>query len=178
MRENDLDASVAEQLAGVLRESLATGDKVDPELLDFADNVIRAHQVYVQLLFVSMVVDRITQLTHYFDALDSVVEFVDTEDLAEASTAEKIRAISAFNQAIKTKVEIISSMMASKDGIGMLTANMKDTFGDAASLTGSGSVSDSNPLVFLENLPADQRQRVLAAATRIFVENMKNRKEE
>jgi hypothetical protein len=168
---------MTEQLTGILRESLTTGEKVDSALLDFADNVIRAHQIYVHLLFVSMVVDRITQLTHYFEALDSVVEVLDTEDLAEASTAEKIRAIAAFNQAIKTKVEIITSMMASKDGIGMLVSNMKDTFGDTASLTKAG-VSEENPLATIENLPADQRQRVLAAITRLFTNKMKEGKEE
>jgi hypothetical protein len=174
MTYRDADSSMAEQLASELQAAVISGEYVDQELIELADNVLGAHQIYVQLLYVGMVVDRITQLAHYFEALDSIVEMVDTEDLAEASTGEKIRAISALNQAIKTKVEIISSMMASKDAVGMLTSSMKDTFSSESGLAPVG-VPDSQADFFtkMQNLPPDQRQRVVAVTLNKLVDSMK-----
>ena len=162
---NDTEMSMAQQLTAELHMAVSSGDEVDPQLIELADNVISAHQVYVQLMYGSMVVDRITQLTHYFDALDATVEALDTEDLAEASTGEKIRAVSALNQAIKTKIEIINNMMASKDAIGMIAANMKDTFGAVEVLAEGVSAEGQEAfLAKMQALPADQRQRVLSVA--------------
>ena len=171
---SDTEISMTQQLTTELHMAVASGDEVDPQLIELADNVIHAHQVYVQLLFVTMVVDRITQLTHYFEALDSVVEILDTEDLAEASTGEKIRAVSALNQAIKTKVEIINNMMASKDAVGMITANMKDTFGAAEALSdGMTSEGQEQFLTKMASLPPNQRQRVLSVTVTALQEALK-----
>jgi len=162
---SDPDLSMTQQLTTELHMAVSSGEEVTPELIALAENVIHAHQVYVQLLYVSMVVDRITQLTHYFDALDSVIEVLDTEDLSEASTGEKIRAVSGLNQAIKTSVEVINNMMASKDAIGMITANMKDTFG-AAEVISEGMTAEGQEtfLAKMSSLPANQRQRILSGA--------------
>ena len=172
----DTDSSMAEQLASELQAAVISGEYVDQELIELADNVLSAHQVYVQLLYVGMVVDRITQLAHYFEALDNIVEVIDTEDLAEATTSEKIRAVSALNQAIKTKVEIISNMMASKDAIGMLTASMKDTFSGESTL--AVPTADSTQADFftkMQDLPPDQRQRVVAVALNKLVDSMERK---
>jgi hypothetical protein len=173
---DNTEISMAQQLTTELYMAVSSGEEVDPELIELADNVIRAHQVYVQLLYVSMVVDRITQLTHYFDALDATVEILDTEDLAEASTGEKIRAVSALNQAIKNKIEIINNMTASKDAIGMITANMKDTFGAAETLTeGITKEGQEQFLNKLLSLPSNQRQRILSMVVTAIQEGLAER---
>jgi hypothetical protein len=166
------DASMASDMAGELREALETGDRVDPAMIDLAENMLHAHQVYVQLLYVGMVVDRITQLPYYFEVLDSIVETLDTEELAEATTAEKIRSTSALNMAIKTKVDVISSMMASKEAVGMITASMKDTFGDGETILEEGGAS-KDLLERLKDLPAHTRQRILGMAVNHITDEMK-----
>ena len=164
MRNSSGDPSaVVENMAGQLLEAVSTGDAVDPELIEYAEQVIQAHQVYVQLLYVGMVVEQITKLTMYFAAQDDLVEDLDLESILEGTPAEKIRAVSALNQAIKTKVEIIGSMMASKEAIGMLTANLKDTFGEGEALLKEGG-ADNNFMDALRALPPEQRQRVLGTA--------------
>ena len=67
--ERDIDSSMAEHLTAELKTAVLSGEFVDQDLLDLADNVLSAHQIYVQLLYVGMVVDRISQLSFYFDAL-------------------------------------------------------------------------------------------------------------
>lgn len=156
-------SSLALEIASQLLDAVQTGAKtVDKQLLDMAENVLHAHAVYVQLLYVAMVVDQITRLTQYFETLDELVETVDIEDFAEASTAEKVRGISAMNMAIKTKVEVINNMMASKEAIGMLISSMKDTFGSGDLIETTGI--SKTLLEKLQSLPAEQRQRVLTTA--------------
>ncbi len=166
------DSTMALDMAGSLREALETGDRVDKELIDLAENMLHAHQVYVQLLYVGMVVDRITQLPYYFEVLDDIVETLDTEELAEATTAEKIRSTSALNMAIKTKVEVINSMMASKEAVGMITASMKDTFGEGEIDLKEGGAS-KDLLTRLSDLPAHQRQRILGMTVNLITEEMR-----
>ena len=65
-------------------------------------------------------------------------------------------------------------MMASKEAVGMLTANMQDTFGSKQNLSSTGVTGgDDQFLAKLQKLPADQRQRVVAVAMRSLVEAMK-----
>lgn len=163
MRNSEDPSAIVENMAGQLLAAVSTGDAVDADLIDYAEQVIQAHQVYVQLLYVGMVVEQITKLTMYFAAQDDLVEDLDLEAILESTPAEKIRAVSALNQAIKTKVEIIGSMMASKEAIGMLTASLKDTFGDGEVLLKEGG-ADNNFMEALKALDPEQRQRVLGTA--------------
>jgi hypothetical protein len=167
----DSKENIVHKMASQLLDAVETGEKVDPELIDYAQNVIEAHQMYVQLLYVGMVVDQITQLTHYFDTLDSTVEILDTEDLAETDPSVKVRAVAALNMAIKTKVDVINNMMASRDAIGMLVASLKDTFGERETLLAEGG-ADSNLLEMITKLPAAQRQRVLGTAVNVIRNSM------
>ena len=169
MRHESTD--IVHELSGELLEAVMSGGKVSSELIALAENVIHAHQVYVQLLYVGMVVGQITELANFLDALDNLVADVDMEDLAEADTAVKLRGITAFNQAIKTKVEIISNMMASKDAIGMLTSSLKETFGDSETLLEEGG-ADSNMLEKLKSMTPEARQKVLGTAVAKLRESM------
>ena len=163
-------ARVAHEMAGTLLSSVIEGEKVDKELLDYAENIIEVYQLYAQLLYVGMVVDRIGQLPYYFDALDSITYDLDTEDLAEADASVKLRAVSAFNHAIKTKVDVIGTMMASKDGTGILRAGLRDTFGERAELPSYGD--DKNLLEKLGEYTPEQRQRILGGVINVLRTSM------
>ena len=64
-------------------------------------------------------------------------------------------------------------MMASKDAIGMITANMKDTFGAADVLAeGVNAEGQEAFLAKMQALPADQRQRVLSVAVEAIRKSM------
>lgn len=171
MRNPENPSAIVETMAAELLEAVSTGENVDSELIEYAENVIRAHQVYVQLLYVGMVVEQITQLVLYFKTQDELVEDLDTKVLAQANNAEKIRAVTALNSAIKTKVEIINSMMASKDAIGMLTSSLRDTFAGGDSLLIEGG-ADENILNMLKELPSDQRQRIVGYAVNALRKGM------
>jgi hypothetical protein len=160
---------VAHEMATTLLSTVIDGDKVEKGLLEYAENIIQVYQLYTQLLFVGMVVDRITQLPYYFDAIDSIVQDLDVEDLAEADTSAKLRAVSAFNHAIKTKVDVIGTMMASKDGTGILKASLRDAFGETEQPKGE---EDKNLLDRLAGLSAEKRQRVLGGVINVLRDSL------
>jgi len=170
MRTGD-DIDIVHELSGELLAAVTSGGKVSNELIDYAENVIQAHQVYVQLLYVGMVVGQINSLADYLNAMDQLAADIDIEDLAEADVPVKVRGITAFNQAVKTKVDIISSMMASKDAIGMLTSSLRETFGQKDSLLEEGG-ADSGMMQKLKDMSPEVRQRVLGAAVSKLRESM------
>lgn len=151
---------VVHRMAGQLLEAVTSGDKVSDELIEAAENIIQTHQLYVQLLYVGMVVGRITQLQHYFDALDAIIEVVDTEDLAESDTATKLRAASVYNQSIKTKIDVINTMMSSRDAIGLLISSLKTTFGSGEEVT-DDEAPTKDLMSKLRNMPPAKRQEIL-----------------
>jgi hypothetical protein len=113
-----------------------------------------------------MVVDRITQLPHYFNALDAIVEDVDTHDLAEADATTKLRAVTAINAAIKSKVDIINNMVASKDATGLLVANFKDMFGHNIELFEEGEGQEL--MSKIQGMKPEKRQRVLGGVVNLL----------
>jgi len=166
---------VAHEMANTLLATVLDGDKVEKGLLDYAENIIQVYQLYTQLLFVGLVVDRITQLPYYFDALDSIVKDLDMEDLAEADTSSKLRAVSAFNHAIKTKVDVIGTMMASKDGTGILKSGLRDAFGETVQPKGE---EDKNLLDKLSGLPPEKRQRILGGVINVLRDSLEGEDDE
>jgi len=169
-------ASLVHQLATELLDAVATGEQVDPELLVQAEKFIQAHQLVVQLLYVGMVVDRISQLPHYFDALDAIIEDVDMRDLAEADAGTKLRAVGAINAAIKSKVEIINNMMASKDATGLLVANLRETFGETVNLFEEGGGKDL--MTKIQEMTPEKRQRFLGGVISSLKTAMKESEDE
>jgi hypothetical protein len=148
-------------MAGELLDAISSGDQVSEELIDSAESMIQAHQLYVSLLYVGMVMDRVTQLQYYFDALDEVVEEVDTKDLAEADPQTKLRAISVLNASIKSKIDVINSMMATRDAVGLLISSMKDhQFGPTTEIV-EDTTAGKDLMARLQNMKPEQRQKVL-----------------
>ena len=78
--------------------------------------------------------------------------------------------MSAFNHAIKTKVDVIGTMMASKDGTGILRAGLRDTFGERAELPSYGD--DKNLLEKLGEYTPEQRQRILGGVINVLRTSM------
>ena len=153
-------SNVVNGMAGQLLEAVTSGDKVSQELIDTAENIIQTHQLYVQLLYVGMVVERIGQLQNYFTALDSVIEDIDTEDIAEADVAGKLRAASVYNQSIKNKIDVINTMMSSRDAIGLLITSLKNTFGgEQEAKEDAGAAGDL--MAKLQDMKPAKRQEIL-----------------
>lgn len=162
----------AQMVTTDLLEAIKTGQRVDAELISYAEDVIQVHQLIVQLAFVGLIIDWLPQLSNYNVALDNLVEQIDTEDMAEATIGEKIRAASVLNQSIKTTVDVITHMMASKDAVNMLIASLKDTFGpeNAALLEEGGA--NKNLIERFQRLPTDQRQQLLAGVVTLIKTKM------
>ncbi len=152
--------SMVHQMAGELLDAISSGDQVSEGLIDSAESMIQAHQLYVSLLYVGMVMDRVTQLQYYFDALDEIVEEVDTKDLAEADPQTKLRAVSVLNNAIKAKIDVINSMMATRDAVGLLISSMKDQFGPTTEVV-EDTTAGKDLMARLQNMKPEQRQKVL-----------------
>lgn len=152
--------SIVHQMAGELLDAITSGDQVSEELINSAESMIQAHQLYVSLLYVGMVMDRVTQLQYYFDALDEVVEEVDTKDLAEAEPQTKLRAISVINGAIKSKIDVINSMMATREAVGLLISSMKDQFGPTTEIVEDSSAG-KDLMARLQSMKPEARQKVL-----------------
>lgn len=151
---------VVQQMAEQLLEAVTKGDTVSEDLIETAENIIQTHQLYVQLLYVGMVVERITQLQHYFKALDTVIEDVDTEDLAEADVGSKLRAVSSLNQSVKNNIEVVNTMMASREAVNMLLTQMKEAFADDH-ITVETTEAGQDIVSKLESMAPDKRQEIL-----------------
>lgn len=154
-------SGVVQQMAEQLLEAVTKGDKVSEELIETAENIIQTHQLYVQLLYVGMVVERISALQHYFKALDVVLEDVDTEDLAEADAGTKLRAVSSFNQSIKNNIEVVNTMMASREAVNMLLTQMRDAFADDHRIAVDNPEASQDIVGKLEAMAPDKRQEIL-----------------
>jgi len=152
-------------MANSLLEAAVTDTVIEKGLIDQAETLITVHQLYVQLLYVGIIIDRIAQLPSYLDSLDSIVEDIDLEDIAEANVQVKIRAISALNQAIKTKVELVNSMMASKEAVGVLIAQLRENFGQEET---SGGSEDAQLLDKIKDMPSEKRQKILGGVIQLL----------
>jgi len=161
------------QMASTLLEAALTDTKIEQSLISEAETLITVHQLYVQLLYVGIIIDRVTQLPAYLDALDSVVSDMDLEGIAESSPQVKLRAVSALNQSIKTKVDLVNSMMASKDAIGVLISQMKENFGPNATPEEDGN---AQVLGKIRDMSSEQRQKILSGAIQLLQENLQEEK--
>jgi len=167
----DRENVLLHRMADTLLESATSNTVVEKGLISQAETLITVHQLYVQLLYVGVIIDQITQLPSYLEALDSIVEDIDLEDLAEASPRVKLGAISALNQSIKTKVELVNSMMASKDAVGILISQMKENFGygeEAEEESGDAQVMSK-----IKDMSSEGRQKVLGGVIQLLQKTMK-----
>jgi len=161
-----------------LLDSIKSGDKIDPELIQYAEEVINVHQLIVQLTFVGLIIDRLPQLSNYNEALDALIEELDTKDLSEASIGDKIRAASVLNQSIKTTVDVINDMMASKDAVNMLIASLKDTFGAGSSVLLEEGGAGKDLINKFNKMSAEKRQQLLAGAVTVIRRQMTENEDE
>lgn len=162
----------AQTITNDLLDAVKSGEDIDPELISYAEDVIKIHQLIVQLSFVGLIIDRLPQLANYNDALEDLLYQLEA-DFAEADIPDKIRAAQMLNQSVKTTVDIINDMMASKDAVSMLIASLKDNFGEGS----SGQLvdedgDDKNLMNKFSSLPADKRQQLLAGFVTLLRQKM------
>ena len=143
---------IAEQLIG----AIANDETVDPELMKVAENLISSHNLYIQLLYVALILDRAKSLPLYFEAMDTFCDELHTEDSAEMGPAEKIGAVRSLTAAVKSQLDIVNSMLATKDASGVLIASLRDEFLGADSKTEEGG-----PISSIANMKPSERQRIL-----------------
>ena len=171
MNPEDKNSRFAQIVTDQLLDSIKTGERVDADLIAYAEEVIQVHQLVVHLAFVGLIVDRLPQLTIYNEALDNLIGQLDEKDLAEASISEKIRAASVVNNSIKTTVDVINQMMSSKDAVNMLISSMKNQFG-AGSAEEVGATQ--NLMEQFQKLKPEKRQQLLAGAVTLIRDRMTN----
>ena len=150
--------NLVEGMASKLLEAMTKGGKVDKETLDLAVNIIETHQLYIQLLYVGMVVERINQLQRDFATQDELIEEIDIHDLAEADPTVKARMVAVLNQSIKTKVDVINNMIASRDAVGLLISGLRETFGGGIE---DHTGAEKDMLTKFAELPPSKRQDML-----------------
>lgn len=168
--DDKTNASFAQIVTDQLLDSMKTGERVDPDLISYAEDVIQVHQLVVQLAFVGLIVDRIPQLAVYNEALDNLIGQLDTKDLAEASIGEKIRAASVMNNSVKTTIDVINEMMSSKDAVNMLISSMKNQFGDEGAAV--AKANESTLISRFQSLKPEARQQLLAGAVTLIRNKM------
>lgn len=172
MNPEDKNSRFAQIVTDQLLDSIKTGERVDADLIAYAEEVIQVHQLVVQLAFVGLIVDRLPQLTIYNEALDNLIGQLDEKDLAEASISEKIRAASVVNNSIKTTVDVINQMMSSKDAVNMLISSLKNQFGANSTETELGATQ--NLMEQFQKLKPEKRQQLLAGAVTLIRDRMTN----
>jgi hypothetical protein len=157
---SDALKDLARQL--LIQMGSATDDttSVDDQLLKTAESLIVAHQFFVQLSFVDLIIERIKKIDIYFEAMDVFAEEVSTEDLADMSPAEKIRGVQALTNATRVQLETVNTMLSNKDASNVMISNLRENFG------GTTKIEDSDGgakeiLEDISGMESEQRQRVL-----------------
>jgi len=161
----DVDVGVIQQVAQELLTSIAIGDEttpVDKELLDTAENLILAHQFYVQLSFVDLIIKRVKKLGIYFDTMDAFTEELYAEDMAEMAPQEKVRGVQALTNATRVQLETVNSMLASREASNTLISTLRENF--AGSQSPKESEDTGALLDKIKQMTPDKRQRVLRGA--------------
>lgn len=165
MTEQSRDGILAHVATELLDEIVSSESEVNEELLRVAESLIEAHQFYAQLQFVDLIITRMKGLPFYLDAMDTLMEDVTVEELAEMTPDQKLRAISVVEKALKTQLDVVNTMLASKEASAVLIANLKETFRDKISLEDAEDSEEPNKF---GNLSPDGRHRAIKAAISIL----------
>lgn len=157
MSEDNVLRNLARQL--LLEMSSGTEDTpVDEHLLKTAETLIQAHQFYVQLSFVDLIIQRMKKLGIYFETMDVFADEINTDDMAEMTASEKVRGIQAMTNATRVQLDTVNAMLTNKDAANVLISNLRENF---------GGVQDAEPgeakeiLDDIRDMDPNKRQRVL-----------------
>ncbi len=151
-----------EVMAQQLLTDIAQGgesDPVDETLLATAESLIQGHQLYVQLLFVNMIISRVRSLESYFAAMDIFVDEINAEDSPEMTAVEKLRGIQAITTAIKSQLDMVSTMQSSREASGALISTLRENVGSVP--VSAIPEETDNVLDTLKTMDPSTRQRVL-----------------
>jgi len=152
-----MDDTVLKDMAEQLLGAMTSDIEVDDSLLSTAENLISTHHLYIQLLFVSLLMDRARNINLYFEAMDAFCEDLSVEDVSEMTPGEKTNAMRAITTSVKSQLEVVNSMLATKEASGVLIASLRDEFGRK-----EVEVKDEdNVLGDIQSMKPEQRQRVL-----------------
>lgn len=159
MSSTFVDSEVLQDMAQQLLTAITREDKVvDQDLLESAENLITSHHFYVQLLFVNLIIERMRALEAYFETMDLLTEEIATEDIGEMNSAEKIRGVAAIQSAVKTQLDIVNTMLASKDASAAMISSLKEAFSTA---TPRATEEGESVLDNLGQMSPEKRQRIL-----------------
>lgn len=150
---------LAQQLLLEMSSPTDSETPVDDHLLKIAESLITAHQFFVQLSYVDMIIERMKKMELYFEVMDIFADEVSTEDLAEMTPSEKIRGVQAMTNATRVQLETVNAMLTNKDASNVLISNLRETFGSSPSATAEEGAKEI--LDDIEDMKPEQRQRVL-----------------
>lgn len=134
--------------------------EINQEVLDNAEMMIMRHQIFAQLQWIAFILNRLEALPKYMDALDETIDELDTKDIYESPPEVRIRYISALNQATKITIDIINSMMASKDAVGILVSQLKENLDFSID---NIEVKEEDIIEKLRNMKPEERQKLVGA---------------
>lgn len=156
--EGNVLRNLAQQLLSAMAGSEADSE-VDAHLLKVAESLISAHQFYVHLSFVDLILDRMKKLDIYFETMDTFAEEISGEEMADMTAAEKVRGIQAMTNATRVQLETVNSLLANKDASNVLISNLRENFGGEQ--IASQDEEAKAVLDDIQDMDPGQRQRVL-----------------
>lgn len=157
MSEGNVLKDLARQL--LLEMSAGTEDTpVDEHLLKTAETMIQAHQFYVQLSFVDLIIQRMKKLDVYFETMDVFVNEINAEDMAEMTASEKVRGIQSMTNATRVQLDTVNAMLTNKDAANVLISNLRENFGGVQEKEHGEA---KKILDDIEEMDPNKRQRVL-----------------
>jgi hypothetical protein len=158
-KQFSVNEDVLYDMAQTLLDAMSKENKtVDQDLLKTAENLITSHHFYVQLLFVKMIIERMRSLDSYYETMDALTEDVSTDDIGEMTSSEKIRGIQAICGAVKIQLDIVNTMLASKDASAAMISSLKESF---SILDPEDREKTEDILKDISTMSPLQRQRVL-----------------
>lgn len=159
----ETEGNVLRNLAQQLLSAMSGPDvdsEVDAHLLKVAESLISAHQFYVHLSFVDLILDRMKKMDVYFETMDTFAEEISGEDMAGMSASEKVRGIQALTNATRVQLDTVNALLTNKDASNVLISNLRENFGSGGMTEPQGDDAKA-VLDDIEEMNPGQRQRVL-----------------
>jgi hypothetical protein len=151
---------IAQRLLQAVSQDSEIATPVDGALLKTAESLIKSHQLYVQVLFIDLIISRMKQLQMYFDTLDTLTDEVSSDDIVDLNPGEKVKSIQILSNVIRSQLETVNSVLSAKETSGVLLSSLHELF--PSNLTDPDMVQEANTIFDeIENMSPAQRQRVL-----------------
>lgn len=147
-------------LADDLREILLADKIPDDTMVSQVKQVVQVHSMYVQLLSISIAMERLDAIPDYLSVMDSIRDTLD-DSVPSLNPDAAIRALSIMNNTVQNTYQVIRDMTTTQDASSVLLSSFLKMV-----QTGEEEVDTNKEK--LKNLSQAEKKKLVAAAEQLL----------